>query len=225
MLTDVQIAEAARPRPIAEIGGEDRPGPRGTGPLRALQGEGQPGVDLLARAGRGPTGPRHRHHAHRRRRREDDRLRGSRRRAAPGRHERRALHPRAEPRAGVRRQGGRRGWRVLPGDPDGRHQPPLHRGPARDHLGARAPLGGARQPPAAGEPAGDRPAPDHVAARRGHERPSPAEHRRRARGPDQRRAARGRIHDHRRLGGDGDLLPRREPRGSGGAAKQHHRRI
>ena len=37
--------------------------------------------------------------------------------------------------------------------------------------------------------------------------------------------ARGRLRHHRRLRGDGDLLPRQGPRRPQGAARQHHRRL
>ena len=76
-----------------------------------------------------------------------------------------------------------------------------------------------------GNALGDRLAPRRAAPRRRHERPRFAPDRRLARRRRQRLSARERFRHHRRLRGDGDLLPGPRSRGSAGAARQDRRRL
>ncbi len=69
-----------------------------------------------------------------------------------------------------------------------------------------------------------RSAPRRLAPRARHERPGVALDRLLARRGRQRLCPRGRVRHHRRLGGDGDLLPRDRPRRPHQAARQRHRR-
>ena len=82
-----------------------------------------------------------------------------------------------------------------------------------------------RQPHLLGQCARHRLAPRRLAPRHGHERPRAARDRLLARRRRQRLSARGRLRHHRRLRGDGDLLPRQRSRRPQGAARQHHRRL
>ena len=132
---------------------------------------------------------------------------------------------RAVARPVVRHEGRRGRRRLRPGRPDGGHQPPLHRRLPRHHLGAQSAVGADRQPHLLGQRARHRLAPRRLAPRHGHERPRAARDRLLARRRRQRLSARGRLRHHRRLGGDGDLLPRQRPRGPEEAARQHHRRL
>ena len=81
-----------------------------------------------------------------------------------------------------------------------------------------------RQPHLLGQCARHRPAPRRLAPRAGHERPRAALDRLVARRRRQRVPARGRLRHHRRVRGDGDLLPRERSRRSQEAPRQHHRR-
>ena len=147
------------------------------------------------------------------------------RRAQPHRQEGDAVPARAVARAVVRHEGRRRRRRLRAGGADGGHQPPFHRRLPRHHLGAQPALGADRQPHLLGQRARHRLAPRRLAPRHGHERPRAARDRLLARRRRQRLSARGRLRHHRRLGGDGDLLPRQRPRRPEEAARQHHRRL
>ena len=125
----------------------------------------------------------------------------------------------------VRHEGRRRRRRLCAGGADGGHQPPFHRRLPRHHLGAQSALGADRQPHLLGQCARHRQPPRRLAPRHGHERPRAARDRLLARRRRQRLSARGRLRHHRRLGGDGDLLPRQGPRRPQGAPRQHHRRL
>ena len=122
-------------------------------------------------------------------------------------------------------KGGAAGGGYAQVDPDGGHQPPLHRRLPRHHLGAQSALGADRQSHLLGQRARHRLAPRRLAPRHGHERPRAARDRLLARRRRQRLSARGRLRHHRRLGSDGDLLPRQGSRRPQGAARQHHRRL
>ena len=65
----------------------------------------------------------------------------------------------------------------------------------------------------------------HLAPRRGLQRPRAARHHGRPRRPGQRLSAPGRFRHRRRLRSHGDLLPRDEPQGPQGAARQDRRRL
>ena len=117
-------------------GAGPRPRRRRGHPLRRLQGEDPsrcPAPDR--RQSHGQVRGRHRHHSNPARRGQDD----HHGRAGPGSRCPRAqgdrLHPTAEHGPDVRDQGRRGRWRVQPGRPDGRVQPPSHRRHAR-HLGS-----------------------------------------------------------------------------------------
>ena len=124
------------------------------------------------------------------------------------------------------RHEGRRGRRRLrPGRADGGHQPPLHRRLPRHRRGAQPPVGADRQPHLLGQCARHRRPPRGLAPRHRHERPLPAPDRLVAGRRRQRLPARGRLRHHRRVRGDGDLLPGQGPRGPEDPARQHHRRL
>ncbi len=84
-------------------------------------------------------------------------------------------------------------------------------------------VGADRQPHLLGQRARHRQPPRRLAARHGHERPRAARDRLFARRRRQRLPARGRVRHHGGVGGDGDLLPRQRSRRSQGAPRQHHR--
>ena len=147
------------------------------------------------------------------------------RRAQPHRQEGDAVPARALARPVVRHEGRRGRRRLRPGRADGGHQPPLHRRLPRHHLGAQSAVGADRQPHLLGQRARHRQPPRRLAPRHGHERPRAARDRLLARRRRQRLSARRRLRHHRRLRGDGDLLPRQRPRRSQEAARQHHRRL
>ena len=120
----------------------------------------------------------------------------------------------------LRHEGRRRRRRLRPGGADGGHQPPLHRRFPRHHLGAQPALGTDRQPHLLGQRARHRQPPRRLAPRDGHERSRASRDRLLARRRRQRLSARGRLRHHRRLRGDGDLLPcqrSRRPQGAGSA--------
>ena len=98
-----------------------------------------------------------------------------------------------EPSLGpVLRHEGRRGRRRLCADrADGGHQPPLHRRLPRHHLGPQPAVGDDRQPHLLGQRARHRLPPRRLAARARHERPGAARDRRLARRRRQRLPARG----------------------------------
>ena len=141
-----------------------------------------------------------------------------RRRAEPHRQEDDHLSARAFARAVLRPEGRRDGRRLRAGRPDGRDQPPFHRRFSRHNVGAQSPRGDDRQSHVLGQCARPRPAAHRLAARPRHERPGAARDRDRAR-RRQRVYARGRFRHHGRLRGDGGLLPRVRPRRSRGAAR------
>ena len=125
----------------------------------------------------------------------------------------------------LRREGRRCRRRLRAGDPDGGHQPPLHRRLPRHHVGAQPALGAGRQPHLLGQCARHRQPPRRVAPRARHERPRAARDRVLARRRRQRLSARGRLRHHGRVRGHGDLLPRQGPRRPQDPPRQHHRRL
>ena len=225
-----RYAEQHRDRPCGEAEADRRSRARPRHPrrgrlqLRALQGQDRPQLAQPDRPARRPADPRHRGHADHRRRGQDDHHGRPRRRAQPHRQEGRHLPPRAVARPVLRHEGrgGRR--RLQPGDPDGGHQPPFHRRLRRDRRRQQPPRGDGRQPHLLGQRARHRPAPRHLAARPRHERPGAPQYRLLARRRRQRLSPRGRLRHRRRVGGDGDLLPRHRHRRPGRAARADRRR-
>ena len=122
-------------------------------------------------------------------------------------------------------KGGAAGGGYAQVDPDGGHQPPLHRRLPRHHVGAQPARRDDRQPHLLGQRARHRPAARGVAARHGHERPRAALDRLLARRRRQRLPARGRLRHHGRVRGHGDLLPRPRPRRPQDAPRQHRGRL
>ena len=215
--------EAAHPR---HRQGKARHRGREPRPLRPLQGQ---GVDGLRQVAQGQeerqADPGHRDLADAGGRGQDHHHGRPHRRAQSHRQEGDAVPARAVARPVVRHEGRRRRRRLRPGDPDGGHQPPLHRRLPRHHLGAQSALGADRQSHLLGQCARHRQPPRRLAPRHGHERPRAARDRLLARRRRQRLSARGRLRHHGGVGGDGDLLPRQRPRRPEGAARQHHRRL
>src|SRR5579884_315146 len=111
------------------------------------------------------------------------------RRAQPDRQEGDAVHPRAEPRALLRRQRWRGRRRLCAGRADGGHQPAFHRRPACHRHGQQSARGAHRQSHLLGQFAGYRSAADHLAPRARHERARAASYRFLARRRRQRLSA------------------------------------
>ena len=224
--SDIEIARAAKKKPIQEIGAKARHSRRAPAALRPRQGKDLGRVHRLQarRQGR-QADPGHRDQPDAGRRRQDHHDGRPRRRAEPHRQEGDHLHPRGVARAEFRRQGRCRRRRLCAGRADGGHEPPFHRRFPRHHHGAQSALGADRQPHLLGQRARHRHPPHRLAARHGHERPGAARNHRVARRRRQRLSARGGFRHHRRLGGHGDPLPRHRPQGSGEAARRHHRRL
>ena len=186
--SDLEIARSVTPRPIINVAhdlglrddevelygfdqGEDPP-----------RGDRAAGGRAAARQVR--AGDRHQPDPARRRQEHDDR----RARAGPQPHrpQGRGLPPPAQPRAGVRDQGRRGGRRLQPGHPDGGLQPPPDGRRPRDRGGPQPCRGLPRQPHPPRQCPGDRCPRRPLAACRRHQRPRPAEGRRRPRRPRQR---------------------------------------
>ena len=212
--SDIEIARAAKKKPIQEIGAK-----LGI-PTEHLLPYGHDKAKISAEfiaVGAGQQGrqadPRHRHQPDAGRRGQDDHDGRPRRRPEPHRQEGDRLHPRGLARAEFRRQGrcGRR--RLCAGRADGGHEPPLHRRFPRHHHRAQSALGADRQPHLLGQRARHRHPPRRLAPRHGHERPRAARDHLLARRRRQRLSARGRLRHHRRLGSDGDPVPRHRPEG------------
>ena len=142
----------------------------------------------------------------------------------PHRQEGAVLPARAESRPMFRRQGRRGRRRLRPGRADGGHQPPFHRRLSRHRRRQQPARRADRQSRLLGQRARARHAPHQLAPRRRHERPRAALDRLLARRRLQRFFARGRLRHHRRVGSDGDLLPRVQLRRSADAARQYRRR-
>ena len=177
--------------------------------LRPLQGQGVDGLHQVAQGqAERQADPGHRDHADAGGRGQDHHHGRPHRRAQPHRQEGDAVPARAFARPVLRHEGRRRRRRLCPGRADGGHQPPFHRRLPRHHLGAQSALRADRQPHLLGQRARHRSAPRRLAPRHGHERPRAARDRLLARRRRQRLSARGRLRHHRRLRGDGDLLPR-----------------
>ena len=227
MLSDIEIARAAKLRPIAEIAariGVPDFGPLPLRPPRSPSSNPKFLESLVGPAGR-QADSRHRDQPDAGWRRQDDDHRRPRRRAEPHRQEGDHLPARALARALLRPEGRRDRRRPRPGRADGRDQSPFHRRFPRHHIGAQSAGRDDRQSRLLGQRARTRSAARRLAARARHERPRAARDRHRARRPGQRLSARGRLRHHRRLRGDGGVLPRSEPRGARGAARPHDRRL
>ena len=224
--SDIEIARAAKKKPILEIGAETRNSDRTSASLRPRQGKDH---RRFHRSREGQQGrqadPGHRDQSDAGRRRQDDHHGRPRRRAEPHRQEGRGLHPRGLARTLFRRQGRRRRRRLCAGRADGGHEPPFHRRFPRHHHGAQSAVGADRQPHLLGQRTRHRYPPHRLAPRDGHERPGAAPDRRLARRRRQRLSARDRLRHHRRLGGDGDPLPRHRSQGPRKAARRHHHRL
>ena len=135
------------------------------------------------------------------------------------------LPARAFARARVRDEGRRGGRRLRAGRADGGHQPAFHRRLPRDRGREQPARRADRQPHPSRQRVRHRRAPHHVEARRRHERSRAARDHGGARRRRQRLPAAGRLRHRRRLGGDGDLLPRRVARRSARAAREDRRRV
>ena len=200
--------------------GQARHSRRGAVPVRHRQGQGAAStISSPGRAAGRQAGAGHRDHADAGRRGQDHDHRRPRRRAQPHRQTHGDLPARALARPVLRHEGRRRRRRLRPGRADGGHQPPFHRRLPCDRRRAQPAGSAARQPPLLGQRAAARRAPDHLAARDGHERSRAALDRELAGRHRQRLPARGRLRHHGRLRGHGDLLPgRRTCRTSSGAS-------
>ena len=97
---------------------------------------------------------------------------------------------RAVSRPGFRREGRRGGRRLCAGRTDGGHQSAFHGRHARHHRGEQPDRRDGRQQHSAGQSAGHRPAPRHLEALHGYERPPAAQYSRRSGRQAQRHAAR-----------------------------------
>ena len=209
-LSDIEIARAAKMQRIDAIA--EKAGI----PDEAFEPYGKhiAKVDLEKIGGLGvpprrQADPRHRDQSDAGRRRQDDDDGRPRRRPQPHRQEGDDLPARALARPLLRRQGRRGRRRLCPDRADGADQPALHRRLPRDHLGPQPALGDDRQPHLLGQRARHRHAARRLAPRPRHERPVAARHQLLARRRRQRLPARGRLRHHRRLRGDGGVLPRR----------------
>ena len=96
--------------------------------------------------------------------------------------------------------------------PHGGHQPPLHRRHGRSHPSAQPPRRADRQLPPAGQPTRPGSAHDHVGACARPQRSRTPRRRHRSGRAAQRCAAGIALRHHRRVGADGDPLPRRVDR-------------
>ena len=227
MSTDIEIAQAREDGAHRQArGGEARHRRRASRTLWALQGEGLPRLYRhAARSAGRQAHSRHRDQPDAGRRRQDDDHRRPRRRAEPHRQEGLDLPARAFARAGVRHEGRRGRRRPRAGRSDGGHQPAFYRRLQRHRARNQPARRDDRQPHPSRQRAEDRRAPDHLEARRRHERPRAARHRHRAGRNGQRLSAPGRLRHRRRLGGHGDLLSGHLDRGLEAAARQHRRRL
>ena len=225
--SDIEIAQAAKQRPILDIAKKSSASRRKTSrpyghykakvsmnDIKSLQGQEERQAD-----------PGDRDNADAGRRRQDHDHGRLDRRAQSHRQEGDAVPARAVARALVRHEGGRRRRRLRPGGADGGHQSALHRRLPCHRLGAQSARGADRQPHILGQCARHRPPPRGLAPRHGHERSRAARDRLLARRRRQRLSARGRLRHHRRVGSDGDLLPGQRSRRSEGAPRQYHRRL
>ena len=174
--SDIEIAQAAKKRPIMEIAREKLGiAPENLEPyghykakvsmdyIKSLQGQAERQADpgLGDHADAGGRGQDH-HHGR------------PHRRAQPHRQEGDAVPARAVARPVVRHEGRRGRRRLCAGRADGGHQPPFHRRLPRHHIGAQPALGADRQPHLLGQRARHRQPPRRLAARHGHERPRAA---------------------------------------------------
>ena len=225
--SDIEISQAAKKRPILDIAqGKARHRAGKSRALRPLQGQGVDGLhQVAAKQAERQADPGLRDHADAGRRGQDHDHGRPHRRAQPHRQEGDAVPARAVARPVVRHEGRRRRRRLCPGRADGGHQSALHRRLPRHHLGEQPARRADRQSHLLGQCARHRRAPRRLAPRARHERPRAALDRLLARRRRQRLSARGRLRHHRRLRGDGDLLPRPRPRRSEEAARQHRRRL
>ena len=226
MLSDIEIAQKSKMKPIGEIAAKLGIPDSAIEPLRPHEGQDLARLRRLAReeAGR-QAHPRHRHQPHARGRGQDHDHRRPGRRAQPHRQEGGDLPARAlaGPRVRHEGRGGRR--RLRPGGAHGGHQPALH-GRLQRHRARQQPAGrDDRQPHQPRQRAGLRRAPHRVEARDGHERPGAARDHRLPGRAGQRLPARGRLRHRRGLRGDGDLLPRHVREGPEGAPGQHRLRL
>ncbi len=115
-------------------------------------------------------------------------------------------------RSGLRHEGRRHRRRQGVAAPGRQDQPPFQRRLPRHHVGPQPAGGPARHAPALRQRPPHRSQGDPVAALHGHERPCPAQDRRRHGRTRERAGARNRLHHHRRLRDHGDHGARREPR-------------
>ena len=223
--SDIEIARAAKKRPILEIGAKLGIPAESLDPYGNDKAKVSAEFIIARRPARRQADPRHRHQPDAGGRREDDDDRRPRRRAEPHRQARRDLPARALARALLRHEGRRGRRRLCPGRADGGHQPPFHRRFPRHHLGAQSSVRDDRQPYLLGQRARYRYPPHRLAARHGHERPRASRDRLLARRRRQRFSARRRVRHHRRLGDHGDPLPRQGSRRSAEAHRRHRHRL
>ena len=179
---------------------------------------------LAARPAERQADPRHRDHADPGWRGQDDDDGRARRRAEPDRQKGDAVPARGEPWPVLWRQRRCSRRRLRPGRADGGHQPPLHRRHPCDRRRQQSARGDGRQPCLLRARSAHRPAPGQLAAGNRHERPGSAFAGFLARRRGQRLPARGRVRHHRRLAGDGNVLPGDQPAGLAAPARQHRRR-
>ena len=209
--SSLEIAQAARLRPVAELADGARSPSRGGRAARPVQGQDPPrGPRPAGRPAGRSRGRRHRDHPDATRRGQDDDDDRPGAGPEPDRGAGRGHDPAAVPRPGVRHQGRRRRRWLQPGPADGGHQPPLH---GRHPCGRRCarPRGGLpRQPSDPRQRARDRPGHDQLAAGARRERPSPAACAHRPRRGARR--TRDRVPHHGRVGGHGHPGPRERPR-------------
>ena len=177
--SDIEIARAAKLKPIeavAERVGHPR---RGAGPLRPPHRQARPGLD---RPAGGPpqrsSGAGDRDQPDAGRRGQDHDHGGPGRRAEPDRQEGGDRPARAVARALLRHEGRGRRRRLRPGRADGADQPALHRRLPRHRQRPQPADGDARQPHLLGQRPGPRRAAHRLAAGDRHERPLAAPDRR-----------------------------------------------
>ncbi len=230
MPSDLEIARAARLRPIAEIAA------RLGVPANAIEPYGRfkakIGFDFIESlrtesgpeaASQGRIGPGDRDQPHAGGRGQDHDDGRARRRAEPAGHARGDLPARAKPGPELRPEGRRDRRRAGAGRADGGDQPPFHRRLPCHHRRQQPAGRDGGQPRLLGQRAGHRRAPHRRPPRARHQRPRAARDRQRARRRGQRRPARGRVRHHRRQRGHGGVLPGARPRRPANAARAHHR--
>ena len=173
--SDIEIARAAKKKPIQEIGA--KLGIPTEHLLPYGHDKAKVSAEFIARSA-AATGrqadPGHRDQPDAGRRGQDDHHRRPRRRAEPHRQEGDRLHPRGLARPEFRHQGRRCRRRLCPGRADGGHEPPFHRRLPRHHHRPQPAVGADRQPHLLGQRAGHRHPPRRLAPRHGHERPGAA---------------------------------------------------